>query len=173
MFTRGSAERISAVKINSRWSAKGPRTIRGSSVQPVSIGYTEGMFSEQSADGPPRVRGQSAVGEKNLPEIVPDGYWSDFSKADGPRLRRMVGSARYDLYGVSLSLSPTKPQPHHPKGLSSSLSSTWEEIKVKVVCRDSWTVREHHQTLRDNLIMSSRYFVKSLNFVLGFHHWKE
>ena len=47
--------------------------VRGSPVHPVSFGYTEGMFSEQVADGPPKVLGLSAVGEKNLPQAVPVG----------------------------------------------------------------------------------------------------
>ena len=43
-------------------SAKGPRTVRLSSVHSASFGYTDGLSTEQYADGPPRVRGQSALG---------------------------------------------------------------------------------------------------------------
>ena len=44
--------------------------------------------------------------------------------ADSPRLDRMVGSARLDLYWMSLSLPSTKPHTTS-KSLSLSLSSTW------------------------------------------------
>ena len=55
------------------WFAKGPRTVRRSSVHPVGFGYTEGVSSEQVADDLPMVRGQSAGVEKNLSETVSVG----------------------------------------------------------------------------------------------------
>ena len=69
-------------------------------MQPVSFGYTDGMSTEQIVDGPPRVHGQSARVEKNLPEAVFVGCLrQNFQRwtvrlgiADGPRLRRKVGS---------------------------------------------------------------------------------
>jgi len=42
-------------------------------VHPVGFGYTEDVSSEQVADDPPMVRGQSAGVEKNLSETVSVG----------------------------------------------------------------------------------------------------
>jgi len=78
-------------------------------------------------DGPPRGRGRSAPAQNGG-----TGHpWTYMPKSLSP---------------------PTKPHPHHPKALSPSLSSTWEDIKVKVVCRDSRTVRAHPRTLGISLI---------------------
>jgi len=94
-------------------SAYGPQTVRGSSVQPVSFGYTGGVFNEKSADGPPWVRGRSAVVEKNLLEAVPSGVCQIFQSrtvrlgiADSPHLHRNVGPATHGLICSSPFLLP-------------------------------------------------------------------
>ena len=132
-------------------SAQRPRIVRGSSVHLVGFGYTGDMYTEQVADSPPWVHGQSASVRKNSPEAVPVGGLSKFSKADGPRLCKTGGVARLDLYGVLLSSPTTKPTTFNHK-LSLFLSQArGGDFKVNGVWLDSRTVRALPRTLLDNL----------------------
>lgn len=158
-------------------SAYGPQTVRGSSVQPVSFGYTGGVFNEKSADGPPWVRGRSAVVEKNLLEAVPSGVCQIFQSrtvrlgiADSPHLHRNVGPATHGLICSSPFLLPPNRAHTIKSPLSFSLKHLGETSRSKifgVVPGRS----EHIPGLFSRFsIMSSRYFTDSSPYVLGFHH---
>ena len=58
-FTRGSDQQKIVARSVRPWTADGPPDA------PVSFGYTDGLSTEQVADGPPKVRERFAVGEKN------------------------------------------------------------------------------------------------------------
>ena len=131
LFTRGSAEKFSTAKLHCGRSAKGPRTVRLSSVHPASFGYTGGMPLSKKRT----VRRRSADSPQCWEEFTRSKIQSDGSvkiqrrtvrqdTADSPRLDRKVGSARLDLYWMSLS-QPLPNRTHHQKALSLSLSSTW------------------------------------------------
>ena len=128
---------------------------------------------QRPADGPPVLgriwqrQFQSGVSVKIHKRMVRQ------DTADSPRRDRMVGSARLDLYWVSLSPPPPNRTPH-PKALSLSLSSMWGEMTRSrlfgVVPGRSENIPELFSRL---YIMSSRYFDESLTLVLGFLYWKE
>ena len=132
--------------------------------------------------------GRSAMGPrtvrkclKKFPEAVPVScLYQHFQRwtvrqgiPDSLRLRRTGRVARLDLYGMSLSLPP----PNRPKSPKSSLSFSLKHVGETsrsrlfgVVSGRSESITGHYTTI---FIMSSRYFIKSLTLVLGFHHWKE
>ena len=87
--------------------------------------------------------------------------------ADSPRLDRKVGSARLDLYWMSLSLPPPNRKQTSKRSLSFSLKHVGKTIRSSpfgVVPGRS----EHIPGLFSRLcIMSSRYFNESLTLVLG------
>ena len=132
LFTRGSAEKFSTWKLHSGRSAKGPRTVRGSSVHPASFGYTGGMplskkrtVRRRSADSPP-VFGRIYQRQDSV------GWQCKDSKADGPPGYRgqsatgQKGGVGQTWLILVVSLTPLHQTTHkHQKGLSLSLSSTW------------------------------------------------
>ena len=86
--------------------------VHGSPVHLVSFGNTEGVSSEQVADGPPKVRGQFAGVEKSCSR---GSFREDLCRklqrrtvrydvVDGPRLRRTVEPDTRGLIWPSLSL---------------------------------------------------------------------
>ena len=172
---------FSTAKLHCGRSTKGPRTVRLSSVHPASFGYTDGLSTEQVVDGPPMVRGWSAVGEKNLPQAVPVGCWIKFFRggrsaprvADSLLLRRAVGSAIIDLYRRVPFISPTNPHQTSKSSPSFFLKHMGETTRSRLFgVIPGWS--DHIPGLFSRLyIMSSRYFDESLTLVLGFLHWKE
>ena len=84
------------------------------------------------------------------------------------------GVSQYLTY-IGVSLSSFHQIRPHPLFLSSlSLSSMWWELSRSrsfgVIPGRSEHIPGHSVTFFN---MFSRYFVKSLTLVLGFHHWKE
>ena len=122
-FTRSSAEKFSISEIHCGQSAKGPRTVRL-----CWANSTRDSFS------------QLAVYKIQRRTVCQD-------IADSPRLDRKVGSARLDLYWMSLSLPSTKPHTNIQK-LSLFLSQArGGDHKVKTFWSGSRTVRAHPRTL--------------------------
>ena len=168
-------------KLYSGWSATGPRTVRGSSVQPASFGYTSGLSTEHSADGPPRVRVRSTHVEKSYQRQFQSGVCGRiFRSGQSAWVSRTVracaelwGQPRIDLYGV-VSYSPPPTRTQTLKSSLLSLSSTWEEPSrgrtFVMIPGRSERITGHSARI---FIMSSRYFVDSLTLVLGFQYWKE
>ena len=128
---------------------------------------------QRTADGPPVLGSfyqrqfQSGVSVKIQWRTVRQ------DTADSPRLDRMVGSARLDLYWMSLSLPPPN-RTHPPKvSLFFSLKHVGETTRSRlfgVVPGRSENIPGLFSRL---CIMSSRYFDESLTLVLGFLYWKE
>ena len=113
-------------------------TVRESSVHPASFGYTGGLplskertVRRRSADSPPVLgriyqrQFQSGGSVKIQRRTVRQ------DTEDSPRLDRMVGSSRLDLYWMSLSLPSTKP--HTSKSsLSFSLKHVGETTRSRL-----------------------------------------
>ena len=89
--------------------------VRGSSVQPASFGYTGGLSTEHSADGPTMVRVKVTRGSSSR------GFVAEFSEADSPpgyhgrsALAQSCGvSPELTYMGLSLTL-------HHQPALKPS-----------------------------------------------------
>jgi len=93
--------------------------------------------------------------------------------ADGPRLRRTGGSPDVTYMGCRFLLPPPNGPLSTKISLPFSLKHEGETSRSRlfgVVPGRSESITGHFATI---FIMSSRYFVKSLTLVLGFHHWKE
>ena len=150
LFTRGSAEKSSTGKLHSGRSAKGPRTVRQCWEE-----FTRGKIQ---SDGSVKIQRRTVRQDT----------------ADSPLLDRKVGSARLDLYWMSLSQPPPN-RTHHQKALSLSFSlkhlgETTRSRLFGVVPGRSENIPGLFSRL---CIMSSRYFDESLTLVLGFLYWKD
>ena len=107
------------------------------------------------ADSPPKYRGRSACAGQILPEAVSVGWQCKKIQrrtvrqdiADSPRLDRKVGSARLDLYWMSLSHPSTKPHTNIKKVSLFLSQARGGDDKVKPFWSGSRTVRAHPRTL--------------------------
>ena len=123
-------------------------TANGLPNAPVSFEYTSDVFTEQRADGPPRVRGRPAVIKKKIYQR--QFQWkvkSGIIKADGPPGGRgrsapaQNGGTGHPWTYMPKSLSLSTKLTTNIQKLSLPLSQArGGDIKVKDVCRDSRTV---------------------------------
>ena len=140
-------------------SADGPRVRGGQSAVHGTCSPEALQRSSQpqkyTADGPPKDRGRSAHVGQILPEAVLFGLQcKKFQRrtvrrdiADSPRLDRKVGSARLDLYWMSLSHPSTKPHTNIKKVSLFLSQARGGDDKVKPFWSGSRTVRAHPRTL--------------------------
>ena len=140
LFTRGSAEKFSTAKLHCGRFAKGPWTVRLSSVHPASFGYTDGLLLSKartvlrrSADSPP-VLGR--IYQRQFQSAVR----SIFSEADGPLQGSRTIRACAEQWGqpeltyieVSLSFSPTNPHQTSKSSLPFSLKHVGEMTRSRL-----------------------------------------